>query len=194
MTRPLSSREAIVEEHGVNSSAVADVLARAARLDASEINRLADAVGWNWWPLTVPPGGAIASAWATAAATAHRTGRDGQLAAATEAGRVAVRASAGYAAAGRRGSLTELGLALLVGGVGGLFLLWYLGRADLAWLGLFVALVALVVIAFAERGRVARGRVLRAVEGAVTAAVLQDVLDPDAYTTLSAPWRGALHD
>lgn len=191
MTTPLSPAEATLEERGGNSGAVADVLARAARLDAAEVNRLADAVGWNWWPLTVPPGGAIASAWATAAATAHRAGRDGQLAAAREAGRVAVRASPGYAAAGRRGALTEFGVALLVGG---LFLLWYMGRADLAWLGLVVALVALVVIAFAERGRVARGRVLRAIEGAVTSAVLQDVLDPDAYTTLSAPWRGALRD
>jgi hypothetical protein len=186
--------EAPVEEYGANSGTVFDVLARAARLTPAEAARLADAVSWNWWPLTVPPGGTIATAWATAGAAAHRAGRDSQVAAATEAGRAAVRHSAGFRAASRRGSRADLGLALLAVGFVALILPWAIGRVELGWLGLLVMLGGVVVLAFAEGGLVARGRLLRGVTGAVTAAVLQDVLEPEAFETLNGPWRAALRD
>lgn len=179
--------------YGVNSGAVGEILERAGRLDAREAAALADAVGWRWWPLTVPPGGAIAGAWATARATAHRTGRDGAVAQATAAARAAVLDSPGYRAASRRSGAANAGLTLLAVGLGGALLAWLLGWSLGIWVGLLVALAGLAVSLFSEGGLV-RTRVLRGLEGAVLAAALRDVLDPDAYETLSGPWRMALRD
>ncbi len=175
------------------NSEVRDVVDRAGRLTPAEVAALRDAVGWRWFPLTVPPGSSVAGAWAAAVAAARRSGRSDQLSAARDGAREAAQTSPGYVAAAGRGRRMEAGLAVLGLGVVAAVALWVIGQ-PFFWMGIIVALVGAALVVYAETGRAAAARALQAVEAAAAAAALMDLLEPETIEALRGPWRAALHD
>ena len=98
---------------GPDPDALRTMLERVAHLRPDEIKRIGEAATWRWWPITLPPGGTIASARTLAVLKARAAGRGDALVAigqivAAALGRDAARHRAPVAAA-----LENAALALL---------------------------------------------------------------------------------
>jgi hypothetical protein len=64
---------------GPDPEALRTMLARVARLRPDELHRIGEAATWRWWPVTLPPGGTIASARTLAVLRARAAGRGDAL-------------------------------------------------------------------------------------------------------------------
>ena len=101
---------------GPNGDVVLDLLERAARLTPTECDRLEEAAGWRWWPVTPLPGTSVTGARATALVRGRAAGRSEALAGLESAVRTVV---AGHPIAATRGSgiaacISNAGLAVAV--------------------------------------------------------------------------------
>ena len=101
---------------GPNGDVVLNLLERAARLTPNQCDRLEEAAGWRWWPVTPLPGTGVTGARATAIVRGRAAGRSEALAGLETAVR---RVVAGHPIAATRGSriaacISNAGLAVLV--------------------------------------------------------------------------------
>jgi hypothetical protein len=64
---------------GPDPEALRTMLDRVGRLRPDELQRIGEAATWRWWPLTLPPGGTVASARTLAVLQARAAGRSDAL-------------------------------------------------------------------------------------------------------------------
>jgi hypothetical protein len=179
---------------GPNGSDVAELIARAERLTAAQVRAIAGAVAWRWQPLTPPVRGSFAATRSEALAAAKASGRADAAASAMERATAAALASPGAQTTARRWSWAENGLAAVLIGVIGAIVL---GAYGLLWGAIAFGVLAVAggaVLLVYDSGSVARRRLSIAVEGAVLALVVRDLVDPEVVQSLAGPWSTVMRD
>ncbi|HEY6058106.1 MAG TPA: hypothetical protein VIV06_08740 [Candidatus Limnocylindrales bacterium] len=185
--------DVVQADFGPNGDAVHRFLERCHRLTFTDLTRLSDEAGWRWWALTLPVGGPLAVARATAITLGRRAGRTTAVSAAQEAARAALATSGGWLATAGQQRRAEAALSSLLFGalivVGGVA-----ARQPLAIvIGAALVILGLALAVLAERGFLVRRRASACVEAAALGLVVRDLIEPDTFGVLCGPWSGAIH-